>query len=166
MQRVVTGGVRRAPGSAAPGPTCIGRSAAWASAAGFRLSARRNRAAAQRFLRQALRQPGVASPRTSALNRNPACPRAVRPLKRAGQLWRLSRLRQRDCLNSVVEQDRRRMERLVRPGLGLGSLRTARRTLAGCEAMAMVRKGQVPDLGGRNRRARAPVVAGLFGVAA
>jgi site-specific DNA recombinase len=37
------------------------------------------------------------------------------------------------------------VKRLVRPGLGFGGFHTARRTLAGYEAMAMVRKGQVRE---------------------
>jgi len=41
----------------------------------------------------------------------------------------------------------------VRPGLGFGSLQTARRTLAGYEAIAMVRKGQVHNVGGRDMKA-------------
>jgi transposase, IS6 family len=45
--------------------------------------------------------------------------------------------------NNVVEQDHRRIKRPARTGLGLGSLQTARRTLAGYEAMAMIWKGQV-----------------------
>ena len=43
---------------------------------------------------------------------------------------------------------------------------TARRTLAGYEAMAMARKGQVRSIGGRGMRARASFVAELFQVAA
>jgi transposase-like protein len=39
--------------------------------------------------------------------------------------------------NNIVEQDHRRIKRLVRPGLGFGSLQTADRTLTGFEAMAM-----------------------------
>ncbi len=58
------------------------------------------------------------------------------------------------------------MKRLVRPGLGFGGFRTARRTLAGYEAMAMVRKGQVRDIGGRDMRAQASFVADLFRIAA
>ncbi len=58
------------------------------------------------------------------------------------------------------------MKRLVRPGLGFGGLRTARRTLAGCEATAMVRKGQVRNIGGRDMRAQAGFVAELFQIAA
>ncbi len=58
------------------------------------------------------------------------------------------------------------MERSVRPGLGVGGFRTARRTLAGYEAMAMVRKGQVRNIGGRDMRAQATFVAELFQIAA
>ena len=64
-------------------------------------------------------------------------------MKSDGQLWRRARLRQCKYLNNIVEQDHRRIKRLVRPGLGFGSFRTARQTLAGFETMAMMRKGQV-----------------------
>ena len=54
----------------------------------------------------------------------------------------------------------------VRPGLGFGSFHTARRTLAGYETMAMMRKGQVRNVGGRDMRTQASFVAELFQVAA
>ncbi len=107
----------------------------------FRLSASRDADAAKRFFRKALAQPHVVNPRTITVDRNPAYPRATREMKRAGTLWRFSRLRQCRYLNNIVEQDHRRIKRLVQPGLGFGSLHTARRTLAGYEAMAMIRKG-------------------------
>ena len=69
-------------------------------------------------------------------------------------------------LNNIVEQDHRRVKRPVRPGLGFGSFWTARRTLAGYEAMAMVRKGQVRKVRGRGMRAQASFAAELFQVAA
>ena len=87
-------------------------------------------------------------------------------MKRAGELWRFSRLRQVKYLNNIVEQDHRRIKRLVRPGLGFSSMHTAQRTLAGDEAMAMIRKGQVQNVGGRDMRAQATFIAGLFGIAA
>jgi transposase-like protein len=65
-----------------------------------------------------------------------------------------------------VEQDHRRIRRLIRPGLGFGGFWTARRTLAGYEAMAMIRKGQVGNLGGRDIRAQAAFIAELFQIAA
>ena len=77
-----------------------------------------------------------------------------------------ARLRQCKFLNNVVEQDHRRVKRLVRQGLGFGSFHTARRTLAGYEAMVMVRKGQVRGIGGRDVRAQASFFAELFQVAA
>jgi transposase-like protein len=65
-----------------------------------------------------------------------------------------------------VEQDHRGIKRLVRAGLGFGSFHTARRTLAGYEAMAMVRKGQVRKVGGRDMQAQASFIAELFEIAA
>ena len=87
-------------------------------------------------------------------------------MKRDRELWRFARLRQVKYLNNIVEQDHRRIKRLVRPGLGFGSLPTARRTLAGYEAMAMIRKGQVRSIGGCDMPAQATFVATLFGIAA
>ena len=132
----------------------------------FLLSARRDAAAAKRFFRKALAQPHTVNPRTITVDKNAAYPRAVADLKRAGQLWRFSRLRQCKYLNNIVEQDHRRIKRLVRPGLGFGSFRTAKRTLAGYEAMAMIRKGQAHTIGGRDMQRQAAFVAELFQVAA
>jgi len=69
-------------------------------------------------------------------------------------------------LNNIVEQDHRRIKRMVRPGLGFGSLSTARRTLAGFEAMAMIRKGQVHGVGGCDMQAQAALITNLFEAAA
>jgi transposase, IS6 family len=132
----------------------------------FLLSAKRDAAAAKRFFRKALGQPHTRNPRTITVDKNAAYPAAVTAMKRDGELWRFSRLRQVKYLNNIVEQDHRRIKRLVRPGLGFGSLPTARRTLAGYEGMAMIRKGQVRNIGGCDMRAQATFVAGLFGVAA
>src|SRR6202030_2684517 len=55
---------------------------------------------------------------------------------------------------------------LVRPGLGFGSFRTARRTLAGFETMAMMRKGQLRRIDGHDIRGQAVVIADLFDSAA
>ncbi len=132
----------------------------------FLLSAKRDAAAAKRFFRKALGQPHAANPRSITVDKNAAYPKAVTEMKRNGELWRFSRLRQSKYLNNVVEQDHRRVKRLVRPGLGFGGFRTARRTLAGYEAMAMVRKGQVRRAGGRDMRAQATFIAELFQIAA
>src|SRR3954451_6662845 len=132
----------------------------------FLLSAKRDAEAAKRFFRKALGQPHTVNPRTITVDKNPANPCAVEQMKEDGELWRRSRLRQCKFLNNIVEQDHRRVKRLVRPGLGFGGFWTARRTLAGYEAMAMIRKGQLRNIGGRDIRAQAAFIAELFQIAA
>ncbi|SDE46580.1 DDE domain-containing protein [Belnapia rosea] len=105
----------------------------------FLLSAKRDAEAAKRFFRKALAQLHTVNPRTITVDKNPACPCAVEQIKEDGELWRRSRLRQCKFLNNIVEQDHRGEKRLVRPGQGFGSFHTARRTLAGYEAMVMIR---------------------------
>ncbi len=100
------------------------------------------------------------------VDRNAAYPRATREMKRVSTPWRFSRLRQCRYLNNIVEQDHHRIKRLVRPGLGFGSLHTARRTLAGHEVKAMIGKGQVHGIGGRDMPAQAAFIAALFEVTA
>jgi IS6 family transposase len=106
------------------------------------------------------------NPRTITVDKKPAYPCATAEMKADDELWRFSRLRQCKFLNNIVEQDHRRLKRLIRPGLGFGSFHTARRTLAGYEAMVMVRKGQVRKVGGRDMRTQATFVAKLFQSAA
>ena len=134
----------------------------------FLLSVRRDAAAAKRFFRKALAQPHTVNPRTITVDKNPAYPRATAEMKRTGELWCFSRLRQCKYLNNIVEQDHRRIKRLVRPGLGFGSFPTARCTLAGYKAMAMamIRKGQVRNINGRDMPAQSAFVASLFKIAA
>src|SRR5260370_35563126 len=83
-----------------------------------------------RLFRKALAQPHTVNPRTLTVDKNPAYPRAVAEMKRDGELWRRSRLRQCKYLNNIFERDHRRIKRLVRPGLGFGGFRTARTPLA------------------------------------
>jgi transposase, IS6 family len=132
----------------------------------FLLAARRDTAAAKRFFRKAIAQPHVANPRTLTVDKNPAYPIAVADMKSDDQLSPRTCLRQCKYLNNIVEQDHRRIKRLVRPGLGFGSFHTARRTLAGFETMAMMRKGQLRQIDGHDIRGQAVVIADLFDSAA
>jgi transposase-like protein len=72
------------------------------------------------------------------------------------------RLRQVKYLNNIVEQDHRRVKRLVRPGLGFGAFHSARRTLAGYEAMIMIRKRQLRHIAGYDMAGQAAFIASLF----
>ncbi|MCI0754960.1 IS6 family transposase [Teichococcus vastitatis] len=128
----------------------------------FLLSARRDAEAAKRFFRKALGQPHTVNPRTITVDKNPAYPCATAEMKAGGKLWCFARLRRCKFLNNIVEQDHRRVKRLIRPGLGFSGFHTARRTLAGYEAMAMIRKGQLRDIGGRDMRAQANFINELY----
>jgi transposase-like protein len=130
------------------------------------LSLKRDAAAARRFFREALGQPHTVNPRTVTVDKNAAYPIATKAMKREGTLWRIAKLRQVKFLNNIVEQDHRRIKRLVRPGLGFKSFVTATQTIAGYEAMAMIRKGQVVRAPANGMGAQRDFIASLFGAAA
>jgi transposase-like protein len=132
----------------------------------FLLSPERNGAAARRFFRKALKQPNTVNPRTITVDKNAAYPIATKAMKRDGELWRFTKLRQVKFLNNIVEQDHRRIKRLVRPGLGFKNFQTASQTVAGYEVMAMIRKGQVVSVPANDMRVQSDFIAALFGATA
>jgi transposase-like protein len=132
----------------------------------FLLSPKRDAAAARQFFRKALRQPHTVNPRTITVDKNAAYPIATKAMKQGGELWRLAKLRQVKFLNNIVEQDHRRIKRLIRPGLGFKSFTSASQTLSGYEAMAMIPKGQVVGVLPNDISAQRDFITTLFGVAA
>ncbi len=123
-------------------------------------------AAAKRFFCKALKQPHTVNPRTITVDKNAAYPFALKAMKRGGELWRFSKLRQVKFLNNIVEQDHRRIKRLVRPGLGFKGFVSASRTIAGYEVMAMIRKGHVVSAPAHDIRTQGDFIAALFNAAA
>jgi transposase, IS6 family len=113
----------------------------------FLLCARRNRKAAKRFFRKALRSSHTQTPRTITLDKNAAYPSAIRELQKEKKLPADIDIRRIKYLNNRVEQDHRFIKKLVRPMLGFQSFRTTARTLKGIEAMHMMKKGQIESLG-------------------
>jgi transposase-like protein len=87
-------------------------------------------------------------------------------MKQSEELWRFAKLQQVKFLNNIVEQDHRRIKRLVRPGQGFKSFMTASRTIAGYEIMAMVRKGQVASVPANDMKAQSDFIAALFSAVA
>jgi transposase-like protein len=87
-------------------------------------------------------------------------------MRRDGEPWRFTRHRRGRWLDNLVEQDHRRVKRRTRPMLGFGSFWTARRTLAGVEAMAMPAKGQVRAVPADDLPAQRAFVHQVFGLAA
>jgi IS6 family transposase len=106
----------------------------------FFLSGRRNVYAATRFLGKALRAARRA-PRVINTDKNPTYASAIARLKRRGQLPEETEHRQIKYLNNRLEGDHGKIKRLIKPGLGFQSLKTAYATLKGIEMMRMFKKG-------------------------
>ncbi len=79
----------------------------------FLLTAKRDAAAAKRFLRRAIDASGNAMPRVMNVDKNPAYPAAVNALKAEGAVPRRVSLRQCKYLNNVIEQDHRTVKQRV-----------------------------------------------------
>ena len=107
----------------------------------FRLSARRNVAAAKAFFAKAIRTQGHA-PETITLDGYAASHRAVREMKTDELLPRRTKLRSSKYLNNLIEQDHRHIKARVNVMLGFKRFRNAAVTFSGNELMHRIRKGQ------------------------
>jgi transposase-like protein len=132
----------------------------------FLLSATRDKKAAKRFLCRALARENVRHPRTVVTDRLKSYPGALREMTREGELGRFVQHRRGRWPNKRVEQGHRRVKRRTGPMLGFQGFWTARRTLAGVEAMAMLAKGQVRVVPGNDISAQRAFVHRVFGFAA
>jgi len=132
----------------------------------FLLTAQRDAAAAKRFFRRALANPGNRMPRVINVDKNRAYPVALGELKEQGTIRRRCRLRQCKYLNNIVEQDHRSVKRRTWLAQGYGSVPTAWRTLRGIEAMDMIRKGRARRVAKGDTVAQVKFIDKLFGIAA
>ena len=105
----------------------------------FLLTAHRDRAAALRFLRQAIRSQGT--PEQITIDKSGANKAAIESYNVEQETT--IEIRQSKYLNNLIEQDHRAVKRLTRPMLGFKSFWAAQSTLAGIEVMHMIRKGQL-----------------------
>ena len=132
----------------------------------FLLTAKRDTAAAKRFLVGAIEASGNAMPRVINVDKNPAYAAAVEALTAEGRLPARVRLRQCKYLNNVIEQDHRTVKKRAWLAKGYGSFQGAWRTLQGIEAVHMIRKGRVRWLAKDDAVGQALFIAELFGIAA
>ncbi len=113
----------------------------------FLLTAHRDRAAALRFLRKAIRNQGL--PEKITIDKSGANTAAIESYNSEEETT--IEMRQCKYLNNVIEQDHRAVKRLTRPMLGFKSFWAAQHTLAGIELMHMIRKGQLEKDDGEAR---------------
>ena len=132
----------------------------------FLLTAKRDTAAAKRFLRKAINASGNAMPRVMNVDKNPAYQAAVETLKAEGAIPSRVALRQCKYLNNVIEQDHRTVKKRVWLAKGYGSFQSAWRTLQGIETVHMIRKGRVRWLAKGDAVGQAHFIAELFGLTA
>jgi len=108
----------------------------------FLLSARRDAAAAKRFLAKSLGGENHPAPRVINTDQHAGYPPAIAQLKAEGALEEDCQHRPVQYLNNVLEQDHRAIKGRVRTSQHFRSFWGAWRTIAGYEAIHMIRKGQ------------------------
>jgi transposase-like protein len=118
----------------------------------FLLSAKRDAAAAERFLAKALGGANHPAPRVINTDKHAGYPPAIVQLKAEAALEENCRHRPAQYLNNVLEQDHRAIKRRIKASQHFRSFWGAWRTIAGYEAIHMIRKGQACEsaAGGRS----------------
>ncbi len=132
----------------------------------FRLSLKRDDTAAKTFLRLALSRAGAIRPRVINVDGHPAYPRVIKELKRTSELGRQCRCRPSRYMNNIIEQDHRFVKKRVVASQWFRSVAGAQNTIAGYEAMNMIRKGQIRWLAKNNIVGQATFVRRLLGIEA
>jgi putative transposase len=105
----------------------------------FLLTENRDKEAALRFLKKAIRRNGV--PETITIDGSDANEAAIKSYNEEHGTNII--IRQVKYLNNIVEQDHRAVKRVTRPMLGFKSFDAAHDTLVGIELMHMIKKRQL-----------------------
>ena len=105
----------------------------------FLLPAKRDKAAARRFLERAINRHSV--PEKLTIDKSGANTAAIESLKVDAFVDILRR--QNKYLNNIIEQDHRAVKRVTQPMLGFKSFWSVRILIGGIETMHMIRKGQM-----------------------
>ena len=132
----------------------------------FLLSPKRDVVAAKAFLQLAVIQAGACRPRVINVDGHPAYPAAVDELKRSGELGRNCRCRRSPYLNNIIEQDHRFVKKRVAASQWFRSVDGALNTIAGYEAMNIIRKGQIRWLSKADVVGQMRFIERTFGIAA
>jgi transposase-like protein len=107
----------------------------------FLLTKHRDKEAALRFLKKAIRRNGL--PETITIDGSEANASAITSYNETHGTSIV--IRQVKYLNNMVEQDHRGVKRVTRPMLGFKSFAAAQSTIVGIELVHMLRKGQLAE---------------------
>jgi IS6 family transposase len=131
----------------------------------FLLSPNRDLIAAKGFLRLALTA-AQNRPRVINVDGHPAYASAISELKQTGELGRNCKCRPSQYMNNIIEQDHRFVKKRVVSSQGFRSADGALSSIAGYEAMNIIRKGQIRWLAKGDIVGQKRFIEQLFGVAA
>lgn len=131
----------------------------------FRLTARRDTRAARTFLKQAQGNARLYQPFTIFTDKAPTYAKVLRVINWSRESGDAITHTDKKWHNNRIESDHAALKRIVDPGKGFQTLRSAKATLQGIEAIRMIKRGHV--------RSKAPGVPGevsfvkaLFGLVA
>jgi IS6 family transposase len=130
----------------------------------FLLSPKRDRVAAKGFLQLALS--GHSRPRVINVDGHPAYPAVIEELKQSGELGRKCQCRPSPYVNNIIEQDHRFVKKRVVASQWFRSVDGALNTIAGYEAMNIIRKGQIRRLAKGDIIGQARFIERTLGIAA
>ena len=130
----------------------------------FVLSPFRDHDAAKSLLRWALRNGTHPQPRVINTDLAPTYTSAIPALQRSGVIAKRCLHRPVRYLNNIIEQDHRAIKKRVNAKQGFRAFGAARRTIAGYEAVHMMRKGQVRWLPAHDVKRQIQFVDRLFGL--
>lgn len=132
----------------------------------FLLSPYRDTVAAKGLLQLAIAQAGRVQPRVINVDGHPAYPAAVDQLKASGDLGDNCLCRRSPYINNILEQDHRYVKKRVTASQWSRSVDGALNTIAGYEAMNIIRKGQIRRLQKTDIVGQVRFIERAFGVAA
>jgi transposase-like protein len=132
----------------------------------FLLSPKRDRPAAKGFLQLALWQAGRFRPRVINVDGHPAYPSAIEQLIRSDELGQRCRCRRAPYLNNILEQDQRFVKKRIMAGQWFRSVTGVLNTIAGYEAMNIIRKGQIRWVANNDVAGQIRFIERTFGIAA
>ncbi len=112
----------------------------------FFISEHRDKDAAKKFFKKALKATYNQQPRVITTDKYAATEVAIHEMIYSGILSVKTTLRKVKYLNNIIEQDHRFIKRKVKPMLGFDSFETAEKTICGIEVMHMIRKGQIEEI--------------------